>query len=108
MAGDVVRAVEQYTAVHLSGYRSSADIFLAPLERIDFLTYLSANDPGALKERYAVWFAKNSAHRNCSFTKSVMHGSFLNGVRARMCARAEEMCAKVIERVEEPTAASRL
>ena len=36
----------QYTAVHLSGYRSSADIFLAPLERIDFLTYLSANDPG--------------------------------------------------------------
>lgn len=32
--------------MHLSGYRSSADIFLAPLERIDFLTYLNANDPG--------------------------------------------------------------
>ena len=34
----------RYTAIHLSGYRSSADIFLAPLERIDFLTYLHAND----------------------------------------------------------------
>jgi len=36
----------RYTAIHLSGYRSSADIFLAPLERIDFLTYLHANDSG--------------------------------------------------------------
>jgi hypothetical protein len=41
-----ITARAKYTAVHLSGYRSSADIFLAPLERIDFLTYLQANDPG--------------------------------------------------------------
>jgi len=45
-AGARITARCQYTAVHLSGYRSSADIFLAPLERIDFLTYLRANDPG--------------------------------------------------------------
>lgn len=44
-AGASITARCQHTAVHLSGYRSSADIFLAPLERIDFLTYLHANDP---------------------------------------------------------------
>ena len=36
----------RHIAVHLAGYRSSADMFLAPLERIDFLTYLRANDAG--------------------------------------------------------------
>jgi hypothetical protein len=45
-AGASITARCQHTAVHLSGYRSSSDIFLAPLERIDFLTYLQANDPG--------------------------------------------------------------
>jgi hypothetical protein len=48
MVASAARVTERcrYTAVHLSGYRSSADIFLAPLERIDFLTYLHANDAG--------------------------------------------------------------
>ena len=40
MLASAARVTERcrYVAVHLSGYRSSSDIFLAPLERIDFLT----------------------------------------------------------------------
>ena len=58
----------RYTAIHLSGYRSSADIFLAPLERIDFLTYLHANDgcgPDPLFSVFAPLFSVQVSSQVC-------------------------------------------
>ena len=55
----------RYTAIHLSGYRSSADIFLAPLERIDFLTYLHANDGCGPDPRFCFLVCASFAPQVC-------------------------------------------